>query len=66
MAEVDRRLKIADFGENFEPTVITNDILKGQLQLQTNLPNEIKVNTTRSLSLKIFSNDEIKKSVLFL
>lgn len=43
MAEVDRRLKIADFGEDFVPTIFTEDILKRQLQLQAPLPIEVKV-----------------------
>lgn len=43
MVEIDRRLKIADFGENFTPTIVTDDILKGELQLHTHLPVQIRV-----------------------
>lgn len=43
MAEVDRRLKIADFGENYKPVLFAENNFKQQLQLTTQLPKKLKV-----------------------
>lgn len=43
MAEVDRRLKIADFGDDYVPALKDGDHLREDLQLITKLPRELKV-----------------------
>lgn len=44
MLEVDRRLRIADFGEDYVPTNVFEEVnLKKELQLQVQLPEEICV-----------------------